>query len=85
MADTDAAKDTRGAAAPLPLSGVRVLDIATFLAAPYAAAIFSEFGAEVIKIEEPVAGDPFRRFGTADRPGQTRRSPGSPRRATSAR
>ena len=68
MPDEDAPKDGQDPAAPtaaLPLSGVRVLDIATFLAAPYAAAIFSEFGAEVIKIEEPVAGDPFRRFGTA--------------------
>ena len=64
MPDEDAANPADPPAA-LPLSGVRVLDIATFLAAPYAAAIFSEFGAEVIKIEEPVAGDPFRRFGTA--------------------
>jgi crotonobetainyl-CoA:carnitine CoA-transferase CaiB-like acyl-CoA transferase len=50
---------------PLPLSGLRILDIATFIAAPYCATILSEFGAEVIKIEEPKAGDPFRRFGTA--------------------
>src|SRR5512144_2413415 len=48
----------------LPPSGVRVLDIATFVAAPYCATILSEFGAEVIKVEEPRAGDPFRRFGT---------------------
>jgi succinyl-CoA:(S)-malate CoA-transferase subunit A/succinyl-CoA:(S)-malate CoA-transferase subunit B len=48
----------------LPLSGVRVLDVATFIAAPYAAGILSEFGAEVIKIECPDGGDPFRRFGT---------------------
>src|SRR5512132_4707972 len=47
-----------------PLAGVRVLDIATFVAAPYCATILSEFGAEVIKVEEPRAGDPFRRFGT---------------------
>jgi crotonobetainyl-CoA:carnitine CoA-transferase CaiB-like acyl-CoA transferase len=51
--------------APLPLSGVRILDVATFVAAPYCATILSEFGAEVIKIEEPARGDPFRRFGTA--------------------
>ncbi len=48
----------------LPLSGVRVLDAATFIAAPYAAAILGEFGAEVIKVERPEGGDPFRRFGT---------------------
>ena len=49
----------------LPLSGVRVLDVATFIAGPYAAATFGEFGAEVIKIEQPGSGDPFRKFGTA--------------------
>ena len=48
----------------LPLSGIRVLDTATFIAAPYAAAILGEFGAEVIKVEYPQGGDPFRRFGT---------------------
>lgn len=50
---------------PLPLSGIRILDLGTFLAGPYAASIFGEFGAEVLKIEHPVAGDPMRRFGTA--------------------
>ncbi len=49
---------------PLPLNGLRVLDIATFIAAPYAATILGEFGAEIIKIEHPKGGDPFRRFGT---------------------
>ena len=33
------------------LNGVRVLDAATFIAAPYAASILGEFGAEVIKVE----------------------------------
>jgi crotonobetainyl-CoA:carnitine CoA-transferase CaiB-like acyl-CoA transferase len=56
----------------LPLVGVRVLDIATFVAAPYCATILSEFGAEVIKVEEPGTGDPFRRFGTpTERPDST--------------
>ena len=49
---------------PLPLAGVRVLDIATFIAAPYCATVLGEFGAEIIKIEQPGAGDPFRKFGT---------------------
>lgn len=48
----------------LPMSGVRVLDCATFIAAPFAAAILGEFGAEVIKVEQPGEGDPFRKFGT---------------------
>lgn len=47
-----------------PLSGVRVLDIASFIAAPFAASIMSEFGAEVIKVEQPGGGDPWRRYGT---------------------
>jgi len=47
-----------------PLAGIRVLDIATFIAAPFAAAILGEFGAEIIKIENPKDGDTFRKFGT---------------------
>jgi succinyl-CoA:(S)-malate CoA-transferase subunit A/succinyl-CoA:(S)-malate CoA-transferase subunit B len=47
-----------------PLAGIRVLDLATFIAAPYSAAILGEFGAEVIKVEHPEGGDPWRRFGT---------------------
>lgn len=50
--------------APPPLTGIRVLDIATFIAAPYAAAILGEFGAEVIKVEQPGLGDTFRHFGS---------------------
>ena len=49
---------------PGPLAGIRVLDLATFIAAPYTAAILGEFGAEVIKVEQPEGGDTFRRFGT---------------------
>ncbi len=48
-----------------PMAGVRVLDIATFIAAPHAASILGEFGAEVLKVENPKGGDPWRRFGTA--------------------
>lgn len=48
----------------LPLDGIRVLDLATFVAAPFAATILGEFGAEVIKVEHPNGGDPMRRFGT---------------------
>lgn len=46
------------------LDGVRVLDIATFLAAPFCGVVLADFGAEVIKIEQPGIGDPLRRFGT---------------------
>ncbi len=50
-------------AAP-PLAGVRVLDLATMMAAPAAAAYLAEFGADVIKVEKPREGDPQRRWGT---------------------
>lgn len=46
---------------PGPLSGVRILDAATFLAAPLAASLLSEYGAEVIKVEQP-SGDTMRRI-----------------------
>ena len=49
----------------LPLAGVRVIDVGNFLAGPYAATLMGEFGAEVIKVEHPIGGDPMRRFGTA--------------------
>lgn len=45
-----------------PLSGIRILDAATFLAAPYAASLLSEYGAEVIKVEQP-SGDHMRDIG----------------------
>jgi succinyl-CoA:(S)-malate CoA-transferase subunit A len=51
-------------AVKLPLAGIRVIDVGTFLAGPYAASIMGEFGAEVLKVEHPIAGDPMRRFGT---------------------
>jgi len=49
---------------PRPLSGIRVVDVGNFLAGPYAAAMMGEFGAEVLKVEHPIGGDPMRRFGT---------------------
>jgi len=45
---------------PLPLAGLVVLDISSFIAAPAAAAALADFGADVIKIEPPVEGDPHR-------------------------
>ena len=40
--------------------GLKVLDCASFIAAPAAATVMSDFGAEVIKIEPPGTGDPYR-------------------------
>jgi succinyl-CoA:(S)-malate CoA-transferase subunit B len=57
--------------AELPLAGIRVVDVATVIAAPYCATILGEFGAEVIKVEHPLGGDALRRFGTPTPRGDT--------------
>ena len=44
----------------LPLEGIKVLDMSTVLAAPVTATFLGDFGAEVVKIEEPVRGDVTR-------------------------
>jgi formyl-CoA transferase len=50
--------------------GLKVIDCASFIAGPAAATVMSDFGAEVVKIEPPGMGDPYRRRGTPnpDRP-----------------
>ena len=45
------------------LGGLRVLDVSTVIAAPFAAGLLADFGADVIKVEQPDGGDPFRRLG----------------------
>ena len=42
------------------LEGIKVLDVATFIFGPAAATVMSDFGADVIKIEHPKIGDPYR-------------------------
>lgn len=44
----------------LPLSGIRVLDIGTLIAGPFCATMLGDFGAEVIKVEQPGRGDALR-------------------------
>lgn len=51
-------------------AGLRVIDCASFVAAPASATILSDFGADVIKVEPPGAGDAYRNLG---------RLPGLPR------
>ena len=46
--------------AKLPLAGVRVLDIGSLIAGPFGATILGDFGAEVIKVEQPGVGDALR-------------------------
>ncbi len=46
-----------------PLGGLRVIDVATFIAAPFCATLLAEFGAEVVKVEDPGNGDSLRKIG----------------------
>ncbi len=48
----------------MPLAGIRVLDLATMMAAPATAGYLAEFGADVVKVEKPGEGDPQRKWGT---------------------
>jgi crotonobetainyl-CoA:carnitine CoA-transferase CaiB-like acyl-CoA transferase len=48
---------------PLPLQGIRVLDIGTRIAAPFGATLLADFGAEVVKVELPGTGDFMRSIG----------------------
>lgn len=43
-----------------PLAGIKVIEMGTLIAGPFAARILAEFGADVIKIEQPETGDPIR-------------------------
>ncbi|WP_166360057.1 CaiB/BaiF CoA transferase family protein [Pseudomonas akapageensis] len=45
-----------------PLAGVKVIELGTLIAGPFASRICAEFGAEVIKIESPDGGDPLRKW-----------------------
>jgi crotonobetainyl-CoA:carnitine CoA-transferase CaiB-like acyl-CoA transferase len=53
------------------LGGCRVIDVSSFLAGPFCSTQLAEFGAEVIKIELPVVGDPLRKFGSVTACGET--------------
>jgi crotonobetainyl-CoA:carnitine CoA-transferase CaiB-like acyl-CoA transferase len=44
------------------LAGVKVVELGTFITGPYAAMLLAELGAEVIKVEQPCSGDPFRGY-----------------------
>ncbi|MEX2291095.1 MAG: CaiB/BaiF CoA-transferase family protein [Mycobacteriales bacterium] len=43
-----------------PLTGIRVLELGSFIAAPMAGRLFAEFGADVVKVERPRTGDELR-------------------------
>ncbi|MDB5868660.1 MAG: Formyl-CoA transferase [Polaromonas sp.] len=53
---------TPAPAAPGPLAGLKVLELGQLIAGPFAAKTLADFGADIIKIESPGAGDPLRRW-----------------------
>jgi len=56
----DALSEYRGRG---PLAGVRVLELGSFVAAPAATRTLADFGADVIKVEQPGSGDELRQWG----------------------
>ncbi len=55
--NTGAAASSKG---PLPLAGIRVVEMGQLIAGPFCGRLLAELGAEVIKIEAPKKGDPIR-------------------------
>jgi formyl-CoA transferase len=45
-----------------PLHGIKVLELGTLIAGPFAARFLGEFGADVVKVEDPKGGDPLRKW-----------------------
>jgi len=48
---------------PGPLRGLRVLELGSFIAGPFAGQLLGDYGADVIKVEQPGEGDPMRTWG----------------------
>ncbi len=46
-----------------PLTGVRVLELGSFIAGPFSGQLLGDYGADVVKVEDPTSGDPMRRWG----------------------
>ncbi|MEI9975850.1 MAG: CoA transferase [Ignavibacteriota bacterium] len=58
-------------------TGLKVVDFASFIAGPAAATVLSDYGADVIKVEPPGVGDPYRFFHkTAPIPNRRKTTPG---------
>ena len=50
------------------LEGIKVIDAASFIAGPAATTVLADFGADVIKVEPPGTGDPYRNRSSPDNP-----------------
>jgi crotonobetainyl-CoA:carnitine CoA-transferase CaiB-like acyl-CoA transferase len=48
------------------LDGIKVLEFASYVSGPFAGMLLSDLGAEVVKVESPEGGDPFRNWGKQD-------------------
>ena len=49
-----------------PFAGIRVVEFANYVSGPYAGMLLGDMGADVIKVEEPTKGDPFRGWGRVE-------------------
>jgi len=59
---SDATANPTATASPAALAGLKVLELGQLIAGPFAAKTLADFGAEVVKIEPPGAGDPLRKW-----------------------
>jgi formyl-CoA transferase len=55
--------NTAKSSAEGPLAGLRVIEMGSLIAGPFCGQILGDFGAEVIKLEDPKTGDPMRQWG----------------------
>ncbi|HEX2540976.1 MAG TPA: CoA transferase [Caldimonas sp.] len=62
MNATTSEANANAAAGPAALAGLKVLELGQLIAGPFAAKTLGDFGAEVIKVEAPGAGDPLRKW-----------------------
>jgi formyl-CoA transferase len=60
---TDATDQLSSAGERLPLADVRVVELGQLLAGPFCGQLLGDFGAEVVKVEDPGRGDPMRQWG----------------------
>ena len=54
-----------------PLADLRVLELGTLIAGPFAGRLLADFGADVVKVEQPGTGDPLRQWGRAYKDGES--------------